>query len=97
LYYIAQEALNNTLKHARANLVMVKLRQTRKNIILQVTDNGEGFNLKNVDHNGLGLQNMKARTEQINGKLKITSKPGAGTSIRVTVSRDKNSNRSLRR
>jgi two-component system, NarL family, sensor kinase len=89
LYYIAQEALNNILKHARANRVLVKLKQTRKNVILEVTDNGEGFEPKHVDHNGMGLQNMKARTAQINGTLKIKSKPGAGTTIQVMVSRER--------
>lgn len=85
LYYIAQEALNNILKHARANQVLVKLKQTRKNVVLEVTDNGEGFDPKHVDHNGMGLQNMKARTAQINGTLKIKSKPGTGTTIQVMV------------
>jgi PAS domain S-box-containing protein len=89
LYYIAQEALNNILKHARANSVLVKLRQTRKNVILEVIDNGEGFDPQNVDKSGIGLQNMKARTAQINGKLKIISKPGSGTTIKVIVGREK--------
>jgi PAS domain S-box-containing protein len=97
LYYIAQEALNNILKHARANLVLVKLKQTRQNIILEVTDNGEGFEPKKADHNGMGLQNMQARTAQIKGKLKIISKPGAGTTIRIVVGREKISNQSRNR
>jgi len=92
LYYIAQEALNNILKHAHANSVSVKLRQTRKNIILEVADNGDGFDLNDVDQSGIGLQNMKSRTSQINGKLKITTKPGAGTTIKVVVPREKTPN-----
>lgn len=92
LYYIAQEALNNILKHARANSVLIKLRQTRKNVILEVIDNGEGFDPQNVDKSGIGLQNMKARTAQINGKLKIISKPGSGTTIKVVVGREKTLN-----
>ena len=92
LYYIAQEALNNILKHAHANLVSVKLRQTRKNVILEVMDNGNGFDLKEVDQSGIGLQNMKSRTSQIDGKLKIITKPGAGTTIKVIVPREKTAN-----
>jgi PAS domain S-box-containing protein len=97
LYYIAQEALNNTLKHAHANSVLVKLRQTRKNVILDIIDNGSGFNPKSVDQGGMGLQNMKARAVQIKGQLKITSKPGEGTKIRVTVAREKIPNRAKNR
>ena len=92
LYYIAQEALNNILKHARANTVLVKLRQTRKNVILEVIDNGEGFDPQKADKSGIGLQNMRSRTAQINGQLKIISKPGLGTTIKVMVGREKVSN-----
>ena len=92
LYYITQEALNNILKHARANSVLVKLRQTHKSIILEITDNGEGFDIHSIDQSGIGLQNMKARTSQINGTLKISSRPGSGTTIKVVVPREKTSN-----
>lgn len=87
LYYIAQEALNNVLKHAHAKTVLVTLKQTRRNVILEIVDDGRGFDLKNVDTGGMGLQNMKARTSQINAKLKITSQPGAGTRVQVKVDR----------
>jgi len=89
LYYIAQEALNNILKHAHANSVLVKLRQTRKNIILEIIDNGNGFDPHHVDQSGIGLQNIKSRTVQINGKLKIISRPGSGTTIKVMAPRQK--------
>ena len=89
LYFIAQEALNNILKHAHANSVLVKLKQARKNVILEIVDNGQGFDLKSIDQSGMGLQNMKARASQVHGKLKIISKPGAGTAIRVTVGRER--------
>jgi len=96
LYYIAQEALNNILKHARANSVLVKLRQTRINVILEIIDNGQGFDLHHVDQSGIGLQNMKSRTAQINGKLKIITKPDSGTTIRVLVPREKTTNKNRR-
>jgi len=96
LYYIAQEALNNILKHAHANSVSVKLRQTRKSVILEVKDNGDGFDLKDVDQSGIGLQNIESRTSQINGKLKIVTKPGAGTTIKVVVPRDTASSKQIK-
>lgn len=87
LYYIAQEALNNILRHAHAKTVSITLKQTRQNVILTITDDGRGFDHKNVDQGGLGLSTMKERALQANGKYKITSKVGSGTKITVTVGR----------
>ncbi|GEM_PF-516785 len=91
LYYVAQEALNNILKHAHAKSVSVMLRQTRQNVILEVMDDGRGFDLKKVEPGGLGLKNMKERITLIDGKLKLESKVGGGTTIKVTVGKDRNS------
>lgn len=88
-YYIAQEALNNVLKHAHARSVLVTLKQTRQSVILEIVDDGRGFDMKKVDRDGMGLQNMKVRTSQIDGKLKITSQPGSGTKVQVKVNRDR--------
>jgi signal transduction histidine kinase len=88
LYYIAQEALNNVLRHAHARSVLVTLKQGRKNVILEIVDDGCGFDLKKVDRSGLGLQNMRDRVGQISGTLKITSRLDQGTKIVVTVRKD---------
>ena len=88
LYYIAQEALNNVLRHARAKSVLVTLKQGRKNVILEILDDGVGFDLRKVDRTGLGLQNMRERTLQMKGKLQIITKPEQGTKIVVTVLKD---------
>jgi PAS domain S-box-containing protein len=85
LFYIAQEALNNILRHAHAKKVTVTYKQTRTNIILRIMDDGVGFNIKEVDHSGLGMANMKDRAEKINGKFKIISKVGRGTIVSVSL------------
>jgi len=87
LYYIAQEALNNILRHAHARNVSVNLKQTRLNVILEIKDDGQGFDIKKLDDSGLGLRNMKERAAQANGKFKISSKTGVGTQIVVSVGR----------
>lgn len=87
LYYIAQEALNNILRHAHAKNVSASIKQTRQNVVLEITDDGQGFDIKKLDNSGLGLRNMKERALQAKGKFKITSKPGTGTKIIVTVIR----------
>jgi signal transduction histidine kinase len=90
LYRIAQEALNNVVKHARANQVTVSLccvssdaRTAAEGVELCVTDDGRGFDLQNVPPDHLGLGIMRERAEAIGAALEITSAPGAGT--RVTV------------
>ncbi|HUH96330.1 MAG TPA: histidine kinase N-terminal 7TM domain-containing protein [Anaerolineales bacterium] len=88
LYFIAQEALNNVLRHAHATSVLVTVKQGKRNIILRVQDDGIGFEPKKVDRGGMGLRNMYERALQINGKLKVVSKPGQGTTIVITVGKD---------
>jgi len=85
LYYIAQEALNNVLRHAHAKSVLVTLKKGRGNVVLEILDDGVGFDLKKVDRAGLGLRNMRERAAQLDGKLQIISKPNVGTRIVVAV------------
>jgi PAS domain S-box-containing protein len=88
LYFIAQEALNNVLKHAKAKSVTVRLNQTKSNVRLEIEDDGNGFSPKKGD-GGMGMRNMKERASQVGGKLSITSIPGKGTKISATVSKDR--------
>jgi signal transduction histidine kinase len=92
LYYIAQEALNNILRHARAKSVSVTLKQGYKYVTLEIADDGCGFDQSNIKKGGLGLENIKERVKQENGKLKISSKPNKGTVIKVTFKQSKLAN-----
>jgi signal transduction histidine kinase len=86
LYAVAVEALNNALKHASASTVMVKLHAVDSCLRMEVMDNGAGFDpLRAKESSGLGLKSMRERVEDLNGKLEITSKPGAGTNVKVEV------------
>jgi signal transduction histidine kinase len=85
LYRIAIEALNNALKHAEASLVSIHLASTSHQVELAVTDNGRGFNLDEVGEGRMGLKSMHERAEKLGGWLTITSAPGAGTKLVVTV------------
>jgi signal transduction histidine kinase len=85
LYFIAQEALNNVLKHAKAKNIIVSLLNKKANFILKVDDDGCGFDPHTIYAGGIGLKSMRERAEQIGGKLKISSAPGKGTKIAVTL------------
>ena len=86
LYGIAQEALNNALKHAGASQVVLSVRATEESVALEVTDDGQGFDLAEArDKGGLGLISMQERADQIGGQLTIHSAPGEGTRVGVSV------------
>jgi PAS domain S-box-containing protein len=88
LYFIAQEALNNALRHARAKSVTVTLKEGRRNVILQIVDDGCGFDPENAKRGGLGLRNMKERAMMMNGKFAITSRAQKGTKVVITLPKD---------
>lgn len=86
LYRIAQEALNNSLKHARATEVSVRLWPAAEKIALEIADNGRGFDPEAaLRQGGMGVANMRARAEQLGGTTEILAQPGLGTIVRVTV------------
>ena len=81
LYHIAQEALNNALKHAQASSVQIRLQVGRGSINLALQDDGIGFDLENLDTEGMGLTSMQERAKKIDGILTIHSQPGHGTIV----------------
>ncbi|HDH09943.1 MAG TPA: sensor histidine kinase, partial [Chloroflexi bacterium] len=91
LYRIAQEALNNALKHAQARKVTVYLRQDERGVTLEVADDGIGFDPKAVEGKGMGLRSIAERVRLMGGRLEIQSEPGKGTRVRVSVETHKGS------
>jgi signal transduction histidine kinase len=86
LYRIAQEALNNALKHAVPTSVTVRIRASGRKVTLEVSDDGRGFDPERVsDEGGMGLVNMRGRAERLGGDLALLSAPGEGTTVRVSL------------
>lgn len=86
---IMQEALNNIGKHANASRVVVDWRVTPAMARLRVADDGDGFDeSRGVRETAFGLVGMRERAEVIDAELVVTSSPGAGTTIEVTVPRE---------
>ena len=86
LYGIANEALNNILKHAHASEIKVSLRKDLNNIVLEIQDNGVGFDINGMS-GGMGLNGMRERAEQFGGDIQIESGT-SGTTIRVEVANE---------
>jgi PAS domain S-box-containing protein len=85
LYRIAQEAMHNTVKHARASTITVTLSQTAEGFSLDVMDNGVGFDRRASFPGHLGLVSMQERVARFGGLVAIDSAPGEGTRIHVSA------------
>jgi signal transduction histidine kinase len=86
LYRVAQEALNNALKHAQATHVTISVRADGERAELTVADDGRGFDREAVrDRGGLGLVGMRERAERLGGTLTVEAAPGTGTTIRLSL------------
>jgi PAS domain S-box-containing protein len=88
LYRVAQEALNNAIKHARASRLEVRLSAAEDHIALSVRDNGIGFDPHGQYPGHMGLHSMRERMERLNGALRIDSAPGQGSVVQATVQLD---------
>jgi signal transduction histidine kinase len=84
LFRIAQEALTNVARHARAHQVRVRLGCEEEAVRLQVEDDGQGFD-PGKQTAGMGLRNLRERTESLSGHLEVASAPGEGTRISIRV------------
>ena len=90
LFRIVQEALHNIIKHAGAKTVKVLVAYTDKELDLQVTDDGHGFDLSPLDQEGetgfgLGLRNMQNRAKLIGAAFSISSNKDAGTLVKIVL------------
>jgi two-component system, NarL family, sensor histidine kinase DegS len=91
IFRIIQEAINNAIKYSGADAIYIDATQSDTELIITVKDEGKGFDSKFVEarnmniESGRGFFNMYERTEYVNGNLTIDSKPGEGTTVKLTV------------
>lgn len=93
IFYLVEEALNNTRKHAQASQVWVKLQSVAGDsgiVLLEVIDNGIGFDVQAVNaayerRGSLGMVNLRERSELMGGVLNVISAPGKGTRVQVWI------------
>ena len=86
LFWIAQEALDNALKHANATATTITVKQTPDEVWLEIADNGCGFVLDGPPHDGAaGLQRLRERVDRLGGILEVQSQPGSGSLVRARL------------
>ena len=90
LLRIAHEALHNAVRHARAEHVTVRVGGAAGGLVVEVTDDGIGFDPDRPDLRSmhLGLTSMEERARELRGRLRIHSKPGTGTTVRIELAAD---------
>ncbi|MGO9495366.1 MAG: GAF domain-containing sensor histidine kinase [Solirubrobacteraceae bacterium] len=90
LLRIAHEALHNAVRHARAEHVTVRVGGAGGGLVVEVTDDGIGFDPDRPDLRSmhLGLTSMEERAREVRGRLRIHSKPGTGTTVRIELAAD---------
>lgn len=84
VYRTIQEAINNAMKYAEAQNIVVEVEKINSQIKITIQDDGKGFDLDSVDL-GNGIQNMKKRIADVQGQLKIESQPNQGTTITLFI------------
>ncbi len=89
LFRIVQEILNNIIKHSKAGSVHMHLEQNNEGIVLQVKDDGKGFDENEVRrrNKGAGLKNIMARVDIINAKIYLRTKPGKGVHYQIEINK----------
>ncbi|PHN03763.1 sensor histidine kinase [Flavilitoribacter nigricans] len=91
LYRITQEAVNNAIKYARSDYILITLTHSPSLLSIVIDDNGQGFDQEDLqqqtpdDGSGMGLAFMQERIRYINGRLFIRSRPGEGTRITINI------------
>jgi signal transduction histidine kinase len=85
LYRIAQEALHNIVKHAHASAVFLRLEKQDNELVLEVRDDGKGFDPAEPFQGHLGLRSMKERATRLGGTCSLASTPAQGTWLCVRL------------
>jgi signal transduction histidine kinase len=76
------------VKHAKATEVIVQLMESNGVLHITVEDNGKGFDMEKIKKPGIGIKNIRSRTDYLNGKIEIDSKIGVGTSVSIKIHTD---------
>jgi two-component system NarL family sensor kinase len=84
IFRIIQEIINNALKHSEASLITVLMRMSDRFLVLKIYDNGRGFDASAASR-GHGRKNIESRVQIINGKFRIKSRTGSGTSFLIFI------------
>lgn len=87
LFLMIQEAMANVVKHASASRIRLTLRELDHQYVMQIEDNGKGFDRSDISSTSHGLSTMRERAQQLGGETQITSQLDIGTRVKVNIPR----------
>jgi signal transduction histidine kinase len=85
IYRIVQELINNTVKHADANEILIQITREGDEIIMEYEDDGKGINMENKKRKGMGLDNINSRVNYLKGNISVNSKQNEGVSYLIRI------------
>jgi len=85
IYRIVQESLNNVIKHSEAQEVIVSVLKKGSEIVVNISDDGKGFDIRNMKRKGFGLKGIEERVRLLNGEFKIESQLGKKTDLKINI------------
>lgn len=85
IYRVIQELLHNTIKHAKANEILIQINTEDDELVIQFEDDGVGYDTVNLKRKGMGLENIKSRINYLKGQISVHSEEGEGTSTLIHV------------
>jgi len=85
IYRVIQELLHNTIKHAKANEILIQINTEDEELVIQFEDDGMGYDPENLKRKGMGLENIKSRINYLKGQISTDSRQGEGTSTLIRV------------
>jgi signal transduction histidine kinase len=85
IYRIIQELLNNSLKHAQANEILIQINSEDNELVIQYEDDGVGFDQNNLKRKGMGLENIKSRVNYMHGNINIESENAKGMAVMIRL------------
>ncbi|MDR9855903.1 sensor histidine kinase [Paenibacillus sp. VCA1] len=85
LFRIIQEAMSNTLRHAKAEKMEIRIQQKQDSVWVMLRDDGQGFEMDEKKQASYGLSNMQERVNEIGGSIQFITAPGKGTRIEITI------------
>ena len=89
LLRVIQEFIQNSLKHSRCRIITVRLAEEKGGLLVEIADDGIGFDSTDLHREGIGLNNMKRRVHMLGGSFRLNSEPGRGTSLEIFIDNNK--------
>ena len=85
VFRVIQELLYNSVKHAKASEILIQINKENNELVIQFEDDGVGFDMDNLKHKGMGLENIKSRIDFLKGTISFDSQEGKGLSVLIHV------------